>query len=63
MKKIYSGLNNALIVEVKMPKWLQQAKRNRIARIKRFAKKYGVSFDKADAMLQEITENNAQSNE
>lgn len=67
MKRTYKrsgfGVTGDLTVLIKLPDWIKKAKRNRIARVKRFAKKHSMSFKKAEGILEDRVEDSAQSYE
>lgn len=66
MKKTYAGFGNShkwhptITVDIKVPKWIRKAKKNRLARVKRYAKKHNLSIAEAESILIETEEENAQ---
>jgi len=62
MKKVYpaSGLyghpKEDFIMTIKLPDWIKKAKKNRMARVRYYAKKYGVSIKEAEQIVNEKDE-------
>lgn len=66
MKRTYQyekgtfGVQHDLTFEITLPDWIRKAKRNRTARVKRYAKKHSISFEKAENFLNDLQEDKAQ---